>query len=80
MISNHEAFENVVATVVDMASIMIAYAIGMHQSNFYMGMAYAVFDAFLVVWMRKPLTHLIRSALSIRDRRPFPSDVYIADI
>jgi hypothetical protein len=63
--TSHEIFENVVATFVDIASIMVAYAVGIHQFNFLVGVAYAILDAILVVWMRKPLSNLIRSALEI---------------
>jgi len=80
MMSKHEAFENVVATFVDIGSVMVAYAIGMHQSNFMLGVAYALFDAFIVVWMRKPLSHMIRSAVALRIGRAVRSDTYIADV
>ncbi len=80
MISNHEAFENVVASVVDVISVMIAYSIGISQSSFLLGLAYGVFDAIIVVWMRKPLTKMISFALRPRARRLLQSDVYVADI
>lgn len=68
-----------VATSVDIASIMVAYTVGIHQFNFLLGLAYAFFDALIVVWMRKPLSRLIRSALAIRGGRSIPKDVYVAD-
>ena len=79
MISNHEVFENAVASVVDVASVMVAYTIGIQQSNFLLGLAYALFDAVIVVWMRKPLSRLIRSVFAIGSGRPKPSDAYVAD-
>jgi len=78
--TNHEAFENVVATFVDVASIMVAYIVGIHQINFVVGLAYAVFDAIIVVWMRKPLTRLVRNALAIRGGRGNVRDFYVADL
>jgi len=78
--SSHEVFENAVATVVDVASIMVAYFVGIHQFNFVVGIAYAVFDAVLVVWMRKPLTRLVRSVLAIKGGRAEMRDFYVADL
>jgi hypothetical protein len=77
---HHEAFENVVATFVDVASIMVAYVVGIHQFNFFFGLAYAIFDAILVVWMRKPLTRLVRNVLAIRGGRTQIRDAYVADL
>jgi len=64
---------------VDVASIMVAYFVGIHQVNFVVGLAYAVFDAVLVVWMRKPLTRLVRNVLAIRGGQTRLRDVYLAD-
>ena len=80
MISNHEIFENTVATLVDIASIMVAYTVGIHQANFFLGLAYAFFDALIVVWMRKPLSRLIRTAFEISSGRTSPRDIYVADL
>ncbi len=49
-----------VASVVDVTSIMVAYTIGITQSSILLGLAYGIFDAIIVVWMRKPLTRAIR--------------------
>jgi hypothetical protein len=80
MMNNHEVFENVVASVVDVASIMVAYTIGISQSSFLLGIAYAVFDAIIVVWLRKPLARTIQSLMSLSGRRTEMRDVYIADV
>jgi hypothetical protein len=80
MTSNREVFENVVATFVDIASIMVAYTIGIHQSSFFLGLAYGLFDAAIVVWMRKPLANAIGFAFRFRSRRAWESDVYVADL
>ncbi len=80
MISGHDAFENTVASVVDITSVMIAYAIGVHQSSVFSGLAYGIFDAIIVVWMRKPLASLIFFAFQPRGKRLWKSDVYVADL
>ena len=64
----------------DVASIMVAYVVGIHQFNFIVGLAYAFFDAVLVVWMRKPLTRLVRNVLAMRGGRPSQRDMYVADL
>jgi hypothetical protein len=79
MISNHELFENAVASVVDVTSVMIAYTIGIQQSNFLLGVAYALFDAFIVVWMRKPISRGIRGVFLFATGRRAMKDVHISD-
>lgn len=69
-----------VASVVDISSIMVAYTIGVTQSSFLVGLAYGVFDAFLVVWLRKPISGAIRRAVDITTRRHVPRDAYVADV
>jgi len=80
MINTHDVFENTVATFVDIASIMVAYAVGIHQFNFLVGLAYALFDALIVVWMRKPLSRLVRHVLTIRGGSAGIADTYVADL
>ena len=79
MLNSRDTFENVIATVVDIASIMVAYAIGIHQSNFILGLFYGMFDALVVVWMRKPLAKAMKSAFKLRDAHPWKRDVYVSD-
>ena len=79
MISNQELFENAVASVLDVISIMVAYTIGVQQSNFLLGVAYALFDAFLVVWMRKPISRLVRVSFASISGHSRIRDVYIYD-
>lgn len=62
---SQELAENAVATVVDFASIMFAYTLGVYQLGVAFGAAYAAFDAYLVIWLRKPLTHGIRRFLNL---------------
>ena len=49
----------------DVASIMIAYTIGITQSSILLGLAYGIFDAIIVVWMRKPISKAIRKVIRI---------------
>lgn len=67
-----EVFENTVASLVDMASILFAYQIGLDGFGFGMGMIYAAFDAFLVVWMRKPIARFVRSISPYRRAKKMP--------
>ena len=80
MMNNHEVFENVVASVVDVASIMVAYTIGISQSSFLLGIAYAFFDAIIVVWLRKPLSRVVRSLVALGGKRTELRDMYVADV
>ena len=79
MISNHELFENTIASVVDVISVMVAYSIGIQQSNFLLGVAYALFDALIVVWMRKPISRFIRGAFLFLRGRSSAKDVLVAN-
>ena len=62
-------FENVIATFVDVGSIMVAYTVGIHQFNIFVGLAYGCLDALLVVWMRKPFSRAVRHVLDLRKPR-----------
>lgn len=71
-----------VASVVDVTSVMVAYTIGITQSSVLLGLAYGVFDAIIVVWMRKPISRAIRRVAGIaggRGRQRAPQG-YVADI
>ena len=58
--SDLDIFENAVAPLVDVTSILVAYQIGVANMNIGVGALYAGFDAFLVVWMRKPISKFVR--------------------
>ncbi len=58
-----EIFENAVASVVDFGSIFLAYEIGSYRFSLETGLLYGIFDAFIVVWMRKPIYKTIRMAV-----------------
>ncbi len=59
--NNPETFENAVASLVDVTSILFAYQIGVYGFGMAFGVLYACFDAFLVIWMRKPITRFARA-------------------
>jgi len=58
---------------------MVAHTVGIHQFNFFLDLAYAFFDALIVVWMRKPFSRLVRNVVEIRSGRSSPRDVYVAE-
>ncbi len=62
--------------MVDIASIMVAYTIGISQSSFLLGLAYGLFDAILVVWMRKPISGAIHRLFEATRGQTIPSDAY----
>jgi len=57
-----------VASVVDFGSIILAYEIGASRFSLETGLLYGLFDAFIVVWMRKPIYNAVRGLLSRRLR------------
>ncbi len=59
-----ESAENAVATVVDFASIMVAYNLGVYQLGLFFGFAYAAFDAYIVIWQRKRFANWVRKLRS----------------
>jgi hypothetical protein len=65
---------------VDVTSVMVAYTIGITQSSFLLGLAYGVFDAIIVVWLRKPISGAIRRVVNVRIGEDLPGDRYVADI
>ncbi len=66
--SSKEVHENLVASFVDVTSIFIAYTIGIHQLGFEFGFAYALFDAWVVIWMRKPITRFVKRVLTVGNK------------
>ena len=69
-----------VASVVDVTSVMVAYTIGITQSSILLGLAYAIFDAIIVVWMRKPLSRLIRRIARLGVGRTSPPGANLTEI
>lgn len=76
--SSREVFENSVASIVDVASIMLAYRIGIQQSSIEMGFAYGIFDAIIVVWMRRPISRAIHRIFTFGRARQALPDAYQA--
>ena len=62
-------FDNAIASIVDMTSILLAYQIGMSGFGIGVGVLYAMFDAFIVIWMRKPISRFARTISPYRLRR-----------
>ncbi len=58
---SQEIAENAVATVIDFASIILAYNLGLLQFSIAAGVAYAAFDAYIVIWMRRRITRWVKS-------------------
>lgn len=67
---SQELAENSVATLIDFASILVAYNLGVLQLGVAVGLAYAVFDAYVVIWMRRRITGLVRRLVRLLLRRP----------
>ena len=75
--------DNIIASVVDVASIVFAYNLGLAQLGLVAGLGYGMFDAWLVIWQRERiaagleyLSHTIRSQVGYRrkDALPWVSD------
>lgn len=58
--SDRETAANFVATFIDIASILFAYRLGVEQFGAVASLAYACFDAYIVVWQRKRFANWIR--------------------
>jgi hypothetical protein len=67
-LSNQELAENSVATFVDFASILFAYNLGVLQLGVAVGLVYAAFDAYVVIWMRKRITGWVRMLVALLHR------------
>jgi hypothetical protein len=64
--------ENIVASVVDVASLFVAYQLGVQQLGPIAGIGYGLFDAWIVVWQRERISSIIhKSAQSIKSSKIF---------
>ncbi|MDG6904924.1 MAG: hypothetical protein JRN20_03965 [Nitrososphaerota archaeon] len=79
--------ENMVASVVDMSSIMFAYSLGMRNMNLLFGLGYALFDAWIVIWQRKRITRLmsgvnsrLRRVSTGKEYQPLTSSIYVGSV
>jgi hypothetical protein len=49
--------DNLIASVVDFTSIVFAYQLGLAQLGIAAGLAYGVFDAWIVIWQRERIAN-----------------------
>jgi hypothetical protein len=64
-----EFFEKSVASIIDVASVLVAYNIGMDRLGMAYGFIYAGMDAFIVVWLSRPITGIVRRLNPMRRGR-----------
>ena len=62
--AHQETGENLVATIVDITSIMVAYRLGMDQYGIVSALGYAAFDAYIVIWQRKRLARWVHKLIT----------------
>ena len=65
---NQETAENIVATTIDLASIIFAYSLGVGQFGVTAAIGYAMFDAYIVIWQRKRFTNWIHQVITFMTR------------
>ncbi|MDA4131408.1 MAG: hypothetical protein OK457_11610 [Thaumarchaeota archaeon] len=53
--------DNIIASIVDVASIVFAYKLGMSQLGIAAGLGYGVFDAWIVIWQRERIASGLRN-------------------
>ena len=71
--------DNLIASFVDVASIVFAYKLGVSQLGIAAGLGYGVFDAWIVIWQRDRIAGMVgrfgdklRMLPSFRKRDPLP--------
>jgi hypothetical protein len=73
--------ENLVASVVDIASLFFAYHLGVEQLGPIAGIGYGFFDAWIVIWQRERISAAIhKSASTIRSSRVFAKKPKVAPL
>lgn len=60
-----ETRDNIVASVVDLASIFFAYRLGVAQLGPWAGLAYGAFDAWIVIWQRERISDYVHRAANV---------------
>jgi len=64
--------DNIIASVVDVASIVFAYKLGVSQLGIAAGLGYGVFDAWIVIWQKDRIANGVRNfSYKIRDHSSF---------
>ena len=53
--------DNIIASIVDVASIVFAYKLGVSQLGLAAGLGYGVFDAWIVIWQRDRIASGVRN-------------------
>ena len=73
--------ENIVASVVDVGSILLAFNLGLHQMDQWIGLAYGATDAWVVIWQRQRITRWIsRLGQTLRGRLTNEDRLHIGSI
>jgi hypothetical protein len=54
--------DNIVASFVDVASLFVAYRIGVEQLGPIAGVGYGIFDAWIVIWQRERIALYVRKS------------------
>ena len=66
-----ETHDKIVASFVDFGSISLAYQLGVTHFGLWAGVAYGMFDAWIVIWQRDRISGFIRKAgLAIKQLSP----------
>lgn len=69
------------ASVVDVASLFVAYHLGVEQLGPIAGIGYGIFDAWIVIWQRERISNAFhRSAESIKSSKLFAKKRKIAPL
>ncbi len=64
--------DNIIASVVDVASIVFAYRLGVSQLGIAAGLGYGLFDAWIVIWQRDRIANGVRTFSSrVKDHSSF---------
>jgi hypothetical protein len=67
-----ETQDKLVASFVDLGSILLAYQIGMSQLGIWAGLGYGMFDAWIVIWQRDRIASAIHhTGNTLRNFGPF---------
>ena len=73
--------ENIVASVVDVGSILLAFNLGLHHADQWVGLAYGATDAWVVIWQRQRITRWIsRLGQTLRGRLTNEDRLHIGSI
>lgn len=57
-----ETNDKIVASFIDFGSISLAYSLGVSHFGLWAGLAYGLFDAWIVVWQRDRISNFVHRA------------------